>query len=356
MDRFNYGEIKLGNRLVGHHHPVFIIAEAGVNHNGDLKRALDMVDVAAEAGADAVKFQSFVTEAIITRSAPKAAYQHRTTSANESQFDMLKRLELSEAHHGQLMEHCQGRGIMFLSTPYDLASADLLERLDVPALKIASTDTTNLPFLEEVARKGRPILLSTGMCSLGEVEEAVFTVWSTGNRNLVLLQCTAQYPTPLAEVNLKAISTMEMAFGCPVGFSDHTPGLGAAPWAVAVGACLIEKHFTLSRNLPGPDHAASLEPAELRELVRTIRDVETALGDGVKRVMPCELSNKRTHQKSLVVCKPIAAGEIITRDYLTCKRPGTGLPPRWMSKVVSMRAARDLHPDEIVDWHMFVHG
>ena len=331
---------------------VFVIAEAGVNHNGDLATATELVRVAAAAGADAVKFQTFVTEAIITRTAPKAQYQWRAGGEAESQFDMLKRLEMPEELHRRVIEECRRHGIMFLSTPYDRASAELLHRLDVCAFKIASTDTTNLPFLTDVAAKGRPILLSTGMSSLAEVEEAVAAVRWAGNGRLALFQCTSQYPTPLDEVNLRAIATLQERFGCPVGFSDHTTGIGAAPWAVAAGACMLEKHFTLSRSLPGPDQAMSLEPAELAALVRAIRDVEAALGDGVKRTMPCEQENKRTHQKSLVVCRPVKAGQVVSREDVTAKRPGTGLPPGSLPKVVGRRAARDLQPDDVILWSM----
>ncbi len=345
-------ELRVGDRRIGDGHRCFVIAEAGVNHNGDVKLATELVRVAAAAGADAVKFQTFVTEAIITRTAPKAQYQRRAGGEAESQFAMLKRLEMPEELHRRVIEECQRHGIMFLSTPYDLASVELLDRLDVCAFKIASTDTTNLPFLTDVAAKGRPILLSTGMSSLAEVEEAVAAVRSAGNQRLALFQCTSQYPTPLDQVNLRAIAALRERFACPVGFSDHTTGIGAAPWAVAAGASIVEKHFTLSRTLPGPDHAMSLEPAELSALVRAIREVEAALGDGVKRTMPCEEENKRTHQKSLVVCRPVKAGRIVTRDDVTAKRPGTGLPPGTLAKVVGRRAARDLQPDDIVTWSM----
>jgi N-acetylneuraminate synthase len=345
-------ELTVGNRQIGDGHRCFVIAEAGVNHNGDLAMATEMVSVAAAAGADAVKFQTFVTEAIVTRTAPKAEYQRRVGGEAESQFEMLRRLEMSEEFHRRLIAECGRHGIMFLSTPYDWASVELLDRLDVCAFKIASTDTTNLPFLTDVAGTGRPMLLSTGMSSLAEVEEAVVAVRSTGHHRLALLQCTSQYPTPLDQVNLRAIAAMRERFGCPVGFSDHTTGIGAAPWAVAVGASIVEKHFTLSRSLPGPDHAMSLEPAELSALVRAIRDVEAALGDGVKRTMPCEQENKRTHQKSLVVCRPVKAGKVVTREDVTAKRPGTGLPPGSLPKVVGRRAARDLQPDDIITWSM----
>jgi N-acetylneuraminate synthase len=335
---------------IGPGHPCFIIAEAGVNHDGDIGQALRLVEAAAASGADAVKFQTFCTEALVTRDAPKAEYQRRTTGTTEGQFEMLKRLELSEASHVRIMQHCDACRITFLSTPYDEASVDLLDRLGVPAFKVASTDTTNLPMLEYIGAKSRPVILSTGMCSIEEVGEAVAAVRATGNDSLVLLQCTSQYPAPEDEINLGAIRSLEAAFRCPTGYSDHAEGVAASLWAVAAGACVIEKHFTLDRSLAGPDHAMSIDAGELARLVSGIRAVEKALGDGVKRVMPCEAGNKKTHQKSLVVRRPIASGEVITSGHLACKRPGNGLAPRFYAQVVGRRAARDLAADELIDW------
>jgi len=342
--------LKIGNRSVGPEHPCFIIAEAGVNHDGDLDRALALVDIAVRAGADAVKFQTFCTEAIVTRRAPKAEYQRRTTGSSEGQFEMLKRLELSEKSHVRLIEHCTKQSIIFLSTPYDCGSVDLLDRLGVPAFKISSTDTTNLPLLTYAAGKSRPIILSTGMCSHDEVAQAVTAIHNSRNEAFALMQCTSQYPAPVAEINLRVMRTFERTFQCPVGYSDHTLGIVAAIWAVAAGASLIEKHFTLDRSTPGPDHAMSLVPAELKELVQTIRNIEAVLGDGIKRVMPCELQNKLTHQKSIVVRRRIKLGEVITLDHLTCKRPGTGLSPHHIDKVAGRRVTRDLEVDELIDW------
>lgn len=348
--------IRIGERLIGHGQPVFIIAEAGVNHNGDLDRAIAMIDAAVAARADAVKFQTYSTEALITRTAPKAQYQSLTTDPGESQFKMLKRLEISEEFQRQLVKHCRQRDILFLSTPYDEGSADQLEDLDVSAFKVASTDTTNIPFLKYLARKERPIILSTGMCNLGEVEEAVFAIKDENNQDIVILQCTAQYPAPIQEMNLKTMATMRKAFRCPVGFSDHSEGIGASPWAVAAGACVVEKHFTLSRKLPGPDHRASLEPEELTELVKTIREVEQAMGDGIKRPTASELPNKLTHQKSVVARRNIAEGQIITSEDLTCKRPGTGVRPRYLEKFVGLRARRNIAADELLDWTLVERG
>jgi len=335
--------VQIGDRLVGPGEPCFIIAEAGVNHNGDMRLAHQLIDAAAEAGADAVKFQSFVTEEIITPDAPKAAYQVETTGESGSQYEMLKALELSSDQQAELKAHCEQSGILYLCTPYETMSVDMLDRMGVDASKIASADITNIPFLRYVANKGRPVILSTGMATLCEVEQAVDTLRNGGlNDKIVLLHCTTQYPAPLNEANLRAISTMQRAFGCPVGFSDHTPGVGASPWAVAVGACMIEKHFTLDRNMPGPDHRASLEPNELAALVRAVHDVEAALGDGVKRPMPSELPNKPRMRKSLVARRTIHAGDTITPDVLTCKRPGDGLAPMWFDRVAGRRAAVEI--------------
>lgn len=349
--------VKIKDFMIGPGNPCFIIAEAGVNHNGDMKLAHKLIDAAAKAGADAVKFQSFVTEDLVTPEAQKANYQVETTGQNGGQFAMLKSLELSKDQQKELKSHCDEAGILYLCTPYEVKSADLLEEIGVAAYKIASTDTTNIPFLRYIARKGIPVILSTGMSSLGEVEEAVNELKLHGlNGKIIILQCTSEYPAPGNEINLRAMKTMELAFGCPVGFSDHTPGIGTSPWAVAVGACVIEKHFTLDRNMTGPDHPASIEPNELAELVRTIRDVEAALGDGIKRPMPSELPNKTRMQKSLVTTRSLAAGETIQEADLTCKRPGSGLPPKWFDKVVGKKVSRDIDRNSLItlidiDWN-----
>ena len=349
-------QIMLGDRPVGRNAPVLIIAEAGVNHNGDIHLAHRLIDVATEAGADAVKFQSFVTEELITAEAPKASYQVETTGDPGSQYKMLKALELSADEQTELKAHCEQVGILYLCTPYENTSVDMLDRMGVAAFKIASTDTTNIPFLRYIASRGCPVVLSTGMSTLGEVEQAVDTLRAGGlDGKIVILHCTSEYPAPVGEVNLRAILTMQQAFGCPVGFSDHTPGVGASPWAVAVGACVIEKHFTLDRHMVGPDHQASLEPSELSALVRIVRDVEAALGDGIKRPMPSELPNKPLMQKSLVARRSIRAGDTITSGDLTCKRPGFGLAPSWFDRVVGKRAAVDIPEGGVltlsnVDW------
>lgn len=343
--------IKIGQHLVGEAAPCLIIAEAGVNHNGDINIAHRLIDEATALGADAIKFQSFVTEDLITSKAPKAPYQIETTGRTGDQYSMLKALELSANQQTELKMYCDRKGILYLCTPYDNASVDLLDRIDVAAFKVASTDTTNIPFLRYIARKNRPVLLSTGMSTMGEVELAINTLRAEGlNDKVIILQCTSEYPAPVNEVNLRAMLTMQMAFGCPVGFSDHTPGIGASPWAVAMGASVVEKHFTLDRNLPGPDHRASLVPAEMAELVKTIRSVEMALGDGIKRPMPSELPNKPLMQKSLVARRAISAGQVIQSDDLTCKRPAIGLPPEWFDRIVGKRARQHMPSDHIIEF------
>lgn len=337
--------ININGHLIGSNFPCFIIAEAGVNHNGDINLAHKLIDEASAAGANAVKFQSFVTEELITRDAPKANYQIETTGKQGGQYAMLKALELTEEQHKELKIHCNEAGIIYVCTPYDYTSIDMLDRLEVPLYKVASTDTTNIPFLRYLASKNRPVILSTGMCTLGEVEMAVNALDTT---DIAILQCTSEYPVPFSDVNLSAMKTMSLAFNRPVGFSDHTPGIGASPWAVAMGACIVEKHFTLDRMLEGPDHRASIEPDELKQLVQMVRDVEKAIGDGIKRPMPSEIRNKSKMQKSLVVKHPVKAGATITEADLIAKRPATGLPPSWLDRVVGKVARVDLHPDMIL--------
>ena len=348
--------VSVSNRLIGHGQPCFIIAEAGVNHNGDMRIAHRLIDAAAKAGVDAIKFQSFVTEELITNDAPKADYQVKTTGDSDSQFKMLKELELSADEQTLLKSYCEEKHIIYLCTPYENKSIDMLDYMGVAAFKVASTDTTNVPFLRDIAKKGRPVFLSTGMSTLGEVEQAINTLLAEGLDNkIIILHCTSEYPAPLSEVNLRAILNMQEAFGCPVGFSDHTSDLGVSSWAVAIGACVIEKHFTLDRNMIGPDHKASIEPEELSILVKNIRNLEAALGDGIKKVMPSELQNKPFMQKSLVAKRNIYVGKIITSDDLICKRPGYGLNPSWFDRVVGQRSATDIPKDKIltlasVDW------
>jgi len=354
---------------------VLIIAEAGVNHNGDLDLGTRLVDAAADAGADAVKFQTFRAEALVSRGAPKADYQLRTTDAAESQFEMIRRLELTEAAHEVLISHARSRGIAFLSTPFDLGSLDLLtRRFGLERIKLGSGELTNAPLLVAAARGAREVILSTGMGSLAEVETALamlaFGFTTPGEAGptpvalerayaspagqaalrdrVVLLHCTTDYPTAFANVNLRAMSTLARAFGVRVGYSDHTPEIHISLAAAALGAEVIEKHLTLDRDLPGPDHAASLEPGELRDLVRQVRDIEHALGDGVKRPTEPEWRIRDVARKSLVAAKPVAAGEPFTVDNLTCKRPGTGVSPVHYWSHLGRPADRSYEEDELI--------
>ena len=317
----------IAGHRIGPGHPCFIIAEAGVNHNGKVELAHRLIDVAVEAGADAVKFQTFTTEMVLSRDAPKAEYQIRTTGADETQFEMIKRLELPPEAFGMLKGYCEERNILFMSSPFEEGSADLLDDLGVVAFKIPSGEITNLPFLAHVARKNRPMIVSTGMSKLGEVETAVRIINDAGNRELALLQCTSNYPAKPEDANLLAMRTMEQAFGFPTGYSDHTLGVEVPLAAVALGACVIEKHFTLDRNLTGPDHRASLEPEELAAMVRSIRVVEAAMGDGSKRPAASEADTTAVARKSLMAARDIPAGTVLTEKLVTIKRPGTGLPP-----------------------------
>ena len=325
---------------------MLLIAEAGVNHNGNLNWAHDLVDIAADAGADVVKFQSFVTEELATFTAPKAEYQRHTTDPSQSQFEMLKALELPPAAMAALRDHCISRNVLFLSTPYDRPSVDGLVDLGVCGFKISSGDATNLSLLDYIGRQRLPVILSTGMCDLDEVHTAVATLSQAGAEEIALLQCTSEYPAPPDQINLRAIATLAAAFGLPVGFSDHAEGIETAAWAVAAGASIIEKHFTLDRSLPGPDHRASLNPGELRRLVETVRQVERSLGSGVKVPAPCEIANRSLMRKSLVTRVAIAAGQCIEVDMLCCKRASGGLSPHRWSEVVGQRAARTLTADE----------
>lgn len=330
---------------------VFVIGEAGVNHNGDLALALGLIDAAADAGCDAVKFQTFRADALVTRAARMADYQQVNTGRSESQFDMLRRLELDEAMHHRLVAHANARGIRLFSTAFDLASVELLASLELGLWKVPSGEITNLPYLERIAREGDPVIVSTGMATLGEVDAALRTFLDAGlaRGQLCVLHCNTEYPTPFADVNLRAMVSMRDAFGMAVGYSDHTQGIAIAAAAVALGARVIEKHFTLDRTLPGPDHVASLEPGELKAMVRGIRNVELALGDGVKRPMPSELPNRDIARKSIVAAVDIRAGEPLTPGNITTKRPGSGMSPMRWHEVVGTLAHRDYAADEPIE-------
>jgi N,N'-diacetyllegionaminate synthase len=328
----------------------FLIAEAGVNHNGDLDLARRLVDAAAEAGADAVKFQTFRTAALVSGAAPKARYQVETTGGGESQRAMLARLELSAEAHAALRDHTTRRGLVFFSTPFDEASADLLARLGVELLKIPSGEVTNLPLLRHVAAKGLPVLLSTGMCTLEEVAVAVEAIRAAGDPPLAILHCVSAYPAPVEDTNLRAMETLHARFGVPVGLSDHTLGIEIALAAVARGAAVLEKHLTLDRTLPGPDHRASLEPADFGALVRSVRAIESALGDGAKRPMPSELDTRSVARRSLVAARPLPAGHQLTRDDIAIKRPGTGIPPADFERALGHVLTRAVAADDVLTW------
>ena len=344
--------IKIGGRRVGAGEPCFIIAEAGVNHNGRLEMARRLVDIAVQAGADAVKFQTFKAEEVVTKNADKAAYQKETTGTQESQYEMIKKLELSEEKHVKLKGYADEQNILFLSTPYDKPSVDFLSQLGVTAFKISSADITNHPLLSHVAAKKLPIILSTGMSTLGEIEEALEVIANSGNNQVILLHCNFNYPARVEDVNLRAMVTLKQAFGFPVGYSDHTLGIEVSLAAVALGAVVIEKHFTLDRNLPGPDHRASLEPAELKEMVTKIRNIEKALGSGIKQPCGPEIENRLISRRSLVAGTNIKEGTIITREMLKLKRPGTGIPPKYFNNVVGSKAIKSIRQDELITWDM----
>ena len=326
--------ITIGLRHIGQNHPCFIIAEAGVNHNGNLETAYRLVDSAVESGSDAVKFQTFNADRLVSPTAPKAEYQMRTTDSSESQYEMIRRLELTPDMHQNLIEYCHTRGILFMSSPFDEGSADLLDELKVPVFKIPSGEITNLPFLSHVATKGKPMIVSTGMANLDEVETAVETIRESGNQKIILLQCVSNYPAEPAHANLRAMETMNKKFSLPVGYSDHTQGIAVAIAATALGATVVEKHFTLNRNLPGPDHEASLEPEELVAMVQGIRIAESALGTGEKVPCASESGTANVARKSLVAAVDIPAGTVLADEHIAIKRPGTGLRPSMKSGIV----------------------
>jgi N-acetylneuraminate synthase len=344
--------VDIGGREIGPGHPCFIVAEAGVNHNGDLGLGLKLVDAARNAGADAVKFQTFRADRLVLPDAPKAPYQTATTGAAESQAEMLRRLELPPEAHHQLMAHCRKRGLLFLSTPFDEGSADFLDELGVPAFKLASGELTYVSFLAHVAAKGKPMIVSTGMATLEEVEAAVRAVRAGGNPGLVLLHCVSAYPADPGDANLRAMRTMEAKFGVPVGFSDHTTGIEVALAAAALGASVIEKHLTVDRSLPGPDHRASVEPQELAQLVRGVRRVQAALGHGRKEPAACEAEIAAVARRSLVSLVEIPQGAVLTAAMVGARRPGTGLPPASLPQVLGRRARMRIAPHTSLRWEM----
>lgn len=328
-----------------------IIAEAGVNHNGDMGLAKQLIDTAAEAGADLVKFQTFKADRLVTRTAKKAGYQSQTTNSGESQHEMLRRLELTADMHKELIAHCSTRNIGFFSTGFDIESVDLLVSFGQDRFKIPSGEIANLPYLRHIGRLGKHVILSAGMATLGEIEDALTVLEQAGTSRgkITVLHCTTEYPTPMNEVNLRAMQSIQAAFGVAVGYSDHTAGIEVAVAAVAMGASVIEKHFTLDRNFPGPDHKASLEPAELKAMVTAIRHIEVALGDGIKRLTPSEARNRPVARKSLVASRQIKSGELFSLENLTAKRPGTGISPMRLDEVIGRVAPRDFGVDELIE-------
>lgn len=332
-------------------HKVYIIAEAGINHNGDLARALKMVEVAAKAGADAIKFQTFKAVNVISESAPKAEYQKRTTGTTESQLEMAKKLELHFDDFRRLKTACREQGIHFFSTAFDAECIDFLVELGTDTIKIPSGELTNLPYLRKIGGLGKKIILSTGMANLGEVEQTIDTLVAEGtNRNdITLLHCSTDYPTVMTDVNLSAMLTLQQAFKLPVGYSDHSLGIEVPIAAVAMGASIIEKHFTLDKGLPGPDHSASLSPEELTNMVQAIRNIELAMGDGIKRAAGGEVRNKAIARRSIVAVRPITKGEVFTAENITAKRPGTGISPMRWDEILGQTATKDFPKDSLIE-------
>ena len=328
-----------------------IIAEAGVNHNGDIKLAKQLIDVAADSGADYVKFQTFSADRIVAKSANKAEYQKQSSDSSESQFEMLKRLELSVEMHLELIEHCEHRSIKFLSTGFDIQSVDLLVGLGLSLIKIPSGEITNLPFLRYIGSLGLPVILSSGMSTMKEIADALLILEQTGlpRAQITVLHCTTEYPTPMDEVNLRAMNSIRNTLGVAVGYSDHTLGIEVSIAAVALGASIIEKHFTIDRSLPGPDHKASLEPIELGAMMKAIRNVEVALGSDVKEPTIGEIKNMRIARKSILAGRKIEEGDILSASNLVIKRPGDGVSPMQWDRLIGQIACREYLPDEKID-------
>lgn len=328
---------------------IFIIAEAGVNHNGSIELAKKLVDAAVLAGADAVKFQTFKAEKLVCKNAQKAEYQMETTDKAESQFDMLKKLELTADMHKQLISYCSRKSIMFLSTPFDIDSLEFLVQCGVDIIKIPSGEITNYPYLRAVGRTGKKVIISSGMSTLDEVRDAVKVLKENGSKEIIVLHCNTEYPTPYADVNLKAMLTLRDELKIDVGYSDHTKGIEIPIAAAALGAMVIEKHFTLDKEMEGPDHKASLEPDELQEMVKAIRNIEVALGNGKKSPSESEKKNMSIARKSIVAKRAILEGEIFSEDNLTAKRPGTGISPMKWNEIIGQRAKRYFNADELIE-------
>lgn len=343
-------ELKIAGRRVGNGQPCFIVAEAGVNHNGCVELAFKMVDEASNSGVDAIKFQTFKSEHVVSRQAPKARYQTETTGGDESQLDMVRRYELTDSQFEDVKRYCDRRGLLFLSTPFDIPSVDFLAGLGVPAIKIASGDVDNVPLLRVAARTGLPLIVSTGMATLADVDGALRTVREAGGNVISILQCVSNYPADAADANLRAIPAMAAAFGIPVGYSDHTLGCEVALAAVAFGACVLEKHFTLDKTFAGPDHRASLDPRELAALVKGVRLVEAAMGDGVKAPRPSEGDVRIVARRSLFSARDVGIGEVLGDDAVIALRPSGGIPPSLVDLVVGRPAARTIKAGAMLSW------
>jgi pseudaminic acid synthase len=345
--------VRIGDRPVGGGAPVYVIAEAGSNHDRNLDQAKRLIDVAAAAGADAVKFQTFAADRIVAETTTRAKYLDGLLPPDQTMSDLFRQLELPREWHAELFRHATDAGLDFLSTPFDFEAVDLLDELGVKAFKVASYELWHLPLIREVASRGKPIICSTGMADLGDVQDAVDTVAETGNDQLILLHCVVNYPPPFADLNLRAIRTLHEAFRVPVGYSDHSPGITAPIVATALGAAVIEKHFTLSRDLPGPDHRFAIEPDELTAMVRAIRDAQDALGTGVKRMAPAEADLYVTARRSLFAARDIPAGTTLGEADVAVLRPGTGIEVRDLPKVIGRTARRAIARHEPLAWDMF---
>lgn len=342
--------LKTREKFIGDNHPCFIIAEAGVNHNGSITIAKKLVDAAKNVGADAVKFQTFQTDSIVTKSAPKAEYQQKTGN-DSSQYDMIKKLELSANEFRELSQYSKKKDIIFLSSPFDEVSVDLLDEIGVSAFKLGSGEITNLPLIKYLVNKGKPLIFSTGMASLCEIEEAIALV-KDKSIDLILMYCVTNYPASADEMDLNVMKTLQNTFKLPVGFSDHAMGIELAVAAVALGACVIEKHFTLDHSLEGPDHKASLEPKEFKIMVDSIRNVEKGMGNGAKKLTEAELSIKKVARKSIRAGRDIDKDEILKKDMLTIKRPETGIYPKYIDLIVGRKVNKPVKKDEPIKWNL----
>lgn len=344
--------IRIGNKSIGAGHPCFVIAEAGVNHNGDVQLARKLIDVACESGADAVKFQTYRTENLVAVGAEKADYQKETTKGTKSQYEMLKSYELDFSDFRELSDYSKKKGIIFLSTPFDIESAGFLIHLDIPAFKISSGEITNYLLLKKIAGASKPVILSTGMASICEIEKALDLLEKNKATKIILLHCTTNYPTKFSNANLRVMNTLHRIFGVPTGYSDHTEGICVPLAAVALGACIVEKHFTLDRDMDGPDHKSSLQPDELKKMVAGIRIIEKSLGSGHKKLNREETEIRKVARKSIVAERDIKKGSLIEESMIAIKRPGTGIEPEYWEKIIGRTARTTIKKDIPITWEM----